>query len=93
MVLIKILKRRDAASIVVAILVAMIIAQPLSLTTSRLAGKISDVHNGFGSYVGPGGGWKNEYLFPIVWALVQLLVLEILAWIYVLANRPMARKK
>jgi uncharacterized membrane protein len=93
MVLIKILKRRDAASIIVAILVAMIVSQPLSLTTSRLAGKISGVHNGFGGYAVPGGGWKSEYLFPIVWALVQLLVLEILVWIYVLANRPVARKK
>ena len=93
MVLIKILKRRDAASVIVAILVAMIVAQPLSMMTQRLASKISYVNNGPYGYAGPGNGWKNEYLFPLVWALVQLIVLEILAWIYILANRPMPRKK
>lgn len=89
MVLVKILKRRDAASVVVAILLAMIISQPLSVATGSLASRIVDVHNnGYGF----GAGWKNEYLFPVVWAVLQLIILEILAWIYVLANRPARRK-
>jgi hypothetical protein len=85
MVLVKILKRRDASSVVVAILLAMIITQPLSTMTIRLASKISTV-NGLGGYGGPGGGWKSEYLFPLVWAVVQIIVLEILGWIFVLSN-------
>ena len=94
MVLVKILKRRDASSVIVAILIAMIASQPLSSVTMSLASKISFLHNGqqYG-YVGPGGGWKNEYLFPIVWAALQLLILEILGWIYVLASRPLKQGK
>lgn len=92
MVLLKILKRRDASSVVVAILVAMIVMQPLTSMTAQLASVISNIHNGGFGY-GPGGGWKTEYLFPIVWAVLELIVLEILGWMYVLANRPLKRKK
>ena len=95
MVLIKILKRRDASSIVVAILLAMIISQPLTSLTGKPASIISGLNNkeGFGFTYGPGGDWKAQYLFPVVWALLQILVLEILAWIVVLANRPMRATK
>jgi hypothetical protein len=94
MVLVKILKRKDASSVLVAILIAMIVSQPLNLTTTHLASKISGLHNGqYFGYGGPGSGWKGEYLFPIVWAILQLLILEILGWIYVLGNRPLRRKK
>lgn len=92
MVLVKLLKRRDASSVLVAILIAMILGQALTSMTANLASKISDLNNnqnyGFG---GPGSDWKNQYLFPLVWAVLQLLVLEILAWIYVLGNRPIRK--
>jgi hypothetical protein len=90
MVLVKILKRRDASSVLIAILLAMIVASPLSTMTIRLASKISSVN---GQYGGPGGGWKNEYLFPLVWAVLQIIALEILGWIYVLGTSPLKRKK
>jgi uncharacterized membrane protein len=96
MVLIKVLKRKDASSVLVAILLAMIIQQPLVSLTSKLASIISGLHtNNQGYYFGPGGGWKDQYLFPIVWAILQIIVLEVLAWVYILANRPMRmhRKK
>ena len=91
MVLVKILKRRDAASVVVAIIIAMIISSPISSATVSLANKISGVSNG--GYNMTGGGWKNEYLFPVVWAILQLIILEILGWIYVLTNRPIKHKR
>jgi hypothetical protein len=93
MLLIKILKRRDASSVLVAILLAMIIQQPLISMTGTLASKIAFTHDGpFG--IGAGSGhWKDQYLFPLVWALVEIVVLEILAWIVILANRPMKRSK
>jgi hypothetical protein len=90
MVLIKILKRRDASSVIVAILVAMIIQQPLLSTTGQLASKISLTHNG---PFGTSSYWKDAYLFPVVWALVEIIVLEILAWIVVLANRPLKKSR
>lgn len=94
MVLTKILKRRDAASVVVAVLVALILTQPIGQVTSHLAGKISQLKSGqYAGYAFPGSGWKGEYLYPVVWAVLQLVLLEILAWIVVLANRPMNTSK
>jgi hypothetical protein len=94
MVLVKILKRRDASSVIIAILIAMIVTQPLNILTGKPASIISGLsgNQGFG-YYGPGGDWKSQYLFPVVWAVLQLLVLEVLGWIFVLANRPVKRKK
>jgi hypothetical protein len=93
MVLVKILKRRDASSVVVAVLVAMILAQPISDVTTRLAAKISSLHNGqYVGYAYPGSGWKGEYLYPVIWAVLQLILLEILAWIYVLSVGSVKKK-
>lgn len=80
MVLVKMLKRRDASSVLVAVLLAIIISQPLQNDTARLANKIVGIN---GAGYGAGGGWKNQYLVPVVWAILQIIVLEILAWIYV----------
>jgi len=91
MVLIKVLKRKDASSVLVAIILAMIISQPLTTTTMRISSKISDLGNN-GPY-GGGGDWKTQYLFPIVWALVQIVVLEILGWIAVFGAMPFKRKR
>ena len=95
MVLVKILKRKDASSVLVAILLAMIIIQPLTTMTLRPASIISGLHGSqyAGYYGGPGGGWQAEYLYPIVSVVVQIVVLEILAWIVILGARMFKRKK
>lgn len=94
MVLVKILKRKDASSVLVAVLLAMIISQPLSMMTGKPASIISGLQetNGF-YYFGPGGDWQTQYLFPVVWPLIQIIVLEILCWVYVLASRPVKKIK
>lgn len=91
MVLVKMLRRHDASSVVVAVLLALIITQPLASTTGRLASRIAGLggNGGFGGY---GPGWKSEYLFPVVWAIVQIIVLEILAWVYIWATHPVRRR-
>jgi hypothetical protein len=85
MVLVRILKRRDAASVVVAILVALIVSQPLSQATSPLAGHLSGLNDG--QYLGgvPPGAGSLYYLYLVVWAILQLIILELLAWLYVWA--------
>lgn len=94
MLLVKILKRRDASSILVAILVALILTQPIGEVTTRLAAKISDLSNGqYTGYAASGSGWKGEYLYPVVWALLQLILLEILAWIVVWFKDSSKNKK
>jgi hypothetical protein len=89
MVLVKILKRRDATSVIVAVLIAMIVSQPLYMLTGKPASIISGLDgNNAGYYYGPGGGWQSQYLYPVVWVLVQLLALEIIGWIYLLVSVP-----
>lgn len=86
MVLVKILKRKDASSVLLAIVIAMLLQQPLVTMTGKPASIISGLSNsnqGYG-YFGPGGGWKEQYLFPVVWFLVQIVALEVLAWVVIL---------
>jgi hypothetical protein len=93
MYLVKVLKRGDAASLIVAILVALVVTQPLGEVTTRLAAKITNLNNGqYFGYAAPGSGWKGEYLYPVVWAVLQLLVLELLIRLYVFAITPRKRK-
>lgn len=93
MVLVRILKRRDASSVIVAILIAMIVAQPLNESFSTPAAKILNLNSGqYFGYAPPNSG-ARYYFYLIVWAILQLIALEILAWIVVLANRPVRRKR
>lgn len=84
MVLVKILKRRDSSSLIVAIVLALIVAQSLPLITGELAGVISGAEKGhyFGG-LGSEAGWQAGYLYHVVWALLQIVLLEILAWIVI----------
>lgn len=93
MLLVKVLKRKDASSVLVAVLIALITWQPLSQETARLASKLSGLHNSqYYNYTPQGAGWKGEYLYPLVSVVVQLIVLELLGWIYVLSMGSMKKK-
>lgn len=83
MVLVKILKRKDASSIIVAIIVAMIIGQVLAMVMMEPASKLigKDSLYGEGGFGGP--DWKTIYLQPVVAAGLQLIALELLAWIVI----------
>lgn len=92
MVLVKILKRKDAASIIVAILIAMIIAQPLNMLTSPIAGRALGLKDGqYMGYAPPGSGWE-WYAYQVLWAVVQLIVLEILAWLCIWVSAVSKKK-
>ena len=92
MVLVKILKRKDASSVLVAALVALLVWQPLVQITAQPAGKLLGLKdNQYVSYIGPGSGWKVQYLYPVVQVILELIVLEILGWIYVLARESMKK--
>lgn len=77
MVLVKILKRKDAASVAVAVVVGLIIFSLLSTISSPLASEITATS--------PRQVEDNTdlYLFPLVLALLELIFLEVLSWIYV----------
>lgn len=86
MVIFKFLKRKDAASVVVAIIVALIISQMLNTIVGPWANRLSSV--------GPHQtmDWHTQYLYPVVAAVLQLLLLEILGWIYVWINTGATKK-
>jgi len=73
---IKVLKRKDASSVVVAVVIGLILAQLLPALTGRLASVLSGVD------VAVGAGWQDQYLQPVVSAVLQLALLEIILWLY-----------
>ena len=87
MVLVKILKRKDSSSVILAIVVGSAVLQFLQTVTNKLAIKISGVNYGSVPY-----HWKEDLLLPIVWLLLLLLALEVLAWIYVWGAGAMKNK-
>ena len=87
MVIAQVLKRKDGASLVVGIVVALILSTLVSGITADVAGRIAGL-DGSGS----GPGWQSLYFHPIVWALLQLVVLELLIRLYV-AVRDSTTKK
>ena len=85
MIIVKVLKRKDAASIAVAVVLAGIITQLLPSLTSHLAGLLLGLREGtYISYASPGSDFKTQYLYPVVLAVLEILLLEILIWLYVL---------
>lgn len=85
----KILKRKDAASLIVAILLAMILAQLITPLTARLAQvlsgpKVSMASNGI--------GWQPRYLYPIINVTLQIMTLEGLIRLYVFIQQRLNRR-
>ena len=81
MVLVKILKRKDASSVIVAIVLALIISSYLPSLLFELANKLAGVDRG--TYGAPGGDWKSMYLHPTILLILEVLVLEIMARVFV----------
>ncbi len=84
MVLARILKRKDASSVVIAVVVAMILYNFVTTIPVKWASWISGTSNtGYYGTTPPGADWTVVYLYPVVFAILELLVLEVLAWIYI----------
>jgi hypothetical protein len=89
MVLVKILKRKDATSVILAIFLAMVLIQFVQSITLNWANWLSGLN--YGRPV-DGSGWKQEYLLPVVSAVLSLLVLEVLCRIYIWGAKALNRK-
>jgi hypothetical protein len=94
MVLIKVMKRKDAASVFVAIVLAFIIMQLLSQLTMPLANLVS---SGSGApYYPQNPDALGAYLHPLAWAVLQIALFEVLSMLYVgvmqLVRQPKKRK-
>lgn len=73
MYIVKFLKRKDAASIVVAILLAMILVNPIQMIASFWS---TYVVGSTGMY-GYAPGWKEAYAAPIVTLVISLIIVEV----------------
>lgn len=79
---IKVLKRKDAASVVIAVVIAMILVNLLPDLTNSLANSLSGLSESDSLSAYDGASWQVQYLQPSVWAVLQLLVLELIVWVY-----------
>jgi len=97
MYIVKVMKRKDAASVVIAIWLAMALMQLTSIPTIRLSNWLTGL--GANNWQGPYGGggpsydWRSEYLSPVVSFLVQVVVLEILIRLFVWVHPMFVSKK
>jgi len=94
MYIVKVLKRKDAASVIVAICVAMSLTQLTTIPVFRLANWLSGLGDpNFQGYYGNSANWRNDYLSPAISVVLQLVVLEILVRLFVWVHPLFVRKK
>ena len=95
MYIVKVLKRKDAASVVVAVTLAFQLQQLLGVPTYRLSNWLANIggNGGDTAYNNPSGGWRNEILNPIVSFIVQMIVLELLIRLFVWLHPMFVSKK
>lgn len=86
MAIIKVLKRKDAASLIVAIVVATTIGPVLSAVTIPLSNALSGT-----DLSTPGTGWQVQYLDPIVHAILQIVALVVGIWLYVFVHETLKK--
>lgn len=90
MVLIKVMKRKDASSVFVAVVLAMIIGQLLTQLTMPLSSFLLQEKDGFGF---PAYSVASAYLQPLLWAVAQIVLFELFAWLYLTLADSLRTKK
>ncbi len=82
----KVLKRKDASSVVVAIVLGLVVLSLISAPATQITDVIV---NGQGKIF---DNWKQVYLAPLVLAALQVIFLEIVGWIWVSISQAKNRK-
>ncbi len=83
--IVKVLKRKDGAALVVGIVVGLIVFNFVSAIMADLTNKVANT-----GAVSP--DWQHAYLMPTVAAVLQLLAFEILIRIYVILHDSVTGK-
>ena len=85
MVTVKVLKRKDAASLVVAVVLALMVSAFLSQVTLDASMSLSELISGKENLTGSDSSvsWEVTYLLPTVTFLVQLIALELLIRLFI----------
>lgn len=86
MYIVKILKRGDGASVVVAIVLAFIIANVLTVVTTDLAAYLSGID-------ASSTQWRANVVMPLIGSVLQLIVLEALLRVIVFVRPYFVAKK
>ena len=93
MQIVKVLSRKDAYSVLLAIVLAMAIQSVMTVTYYWANSLLNGSGNEFG---GPANAWDTIYWPSIVSALIQFVAIEVFLWIVVLlkqVSRPVRAKK
>jgi len=83
--IVRILKRKDASSVVVAIALGLFVEQAVGAWASRPAEWLAGANSG-------GGGWRANFWGPLWLLLIELLVLELLIRLYVMLAKSQNSK-
>ncbi|CAN5415921.1 hypothetical protein BH10PAT3_BH10PAT3_0290 [soil metagenome] len=74
----KVLKRKDASSVSIAVVMALAFTNFLASISARPAGLLLGLKDGtYASYNFPGSSFTGIYIYPLVLLLLELLFLEI----------------
>jgi hypothetical protein len=88
MYIVKFLKRRDAASVVVAVVIGLILVSLLSGISNDLANRFAGTEQSdFGD------SWQSVYAVPMISAIVGVLLLEVVLRIAVPLRSMFVRRK
>lgn len=88
MAIVNVMKRKDATSVMVAVVIALFLEKFISNVTFDLANNLSGIEQAGLD----GGGWQNNFLAPLVALVLQLLVLELVVWLYASAKDAFGKK-
>ncbi len=87
MYIVRILKRKDAASVVVAVVLAVILANALPVVTSDLATYLSGIETAQATE------WRENIVRPLISAALQVVVLEAFLRLVIFVRPYFVRKK
>ena len=87
MYIVKILKRKDAASVVVAVVLAFVLSGVITVLTSDLATYLSGIETSAGA------NWRENVVRPLIAAFLQVVLLEALLRILVFVRPYFVQRK
>lgn len=87
MYIVKLLKRKDAASVVVAVVLALILANALPVVTSDLATYLSGIETASSTE------WRVNVVRPLISSALQIIVLEAFLRVVIFVRPYFVRKK
>jgi hypothetical protein len=90
MYIVKILKRKDAASLVLAIILGTMISQFMFMPVYELGSRVASI--GLDTPMYGGMGWRGTILSPVVSLVAGLVLLEVALRVFVYARARLVRR-